>query len=110
MTFDFFYDSDGDARAKMDGPHERAGDYLESDIQGSAAQAKRILAAVDDILAGRLERFQETGNANTLVLSVKDVRIIPESGDAPPLYMDIADFRELVAAWLRFLELSSPAE
>ncbi len=104
MTFEFFHDNEGSPHVKTDGAHARAGCYLESDVQGSAAYGKRILAAIRELHGGTRGRFEETGNAHTLTLTPVRALITPELENAAPLSMDIAEFEKLLSSWVSFLE------
>jgi hypothetical protein len=104
MTFEFFRDSDGSPRVKTDDAHSRAGSYLESDVQGSAACGKRLLAVIRELHCGARGRFEETGNAHTLTITPVRALITPELENAAPLSMDLAEFERLLSSWVSFLE------
>jgi hypothetical protein len=101
--------SAGAARAAAARP-ERVARYLESDIQGNAGQAGEIVHAIDRVLAGRLPRWSETGNAHTLTLSPRGAAITAELEPAARLVrVPLADLRQVVAAWQAFLDRGRPA-
>jgi hypothetical protein len=117
MNLDFYWDDAGDPRARPEAAGgagrapagEAMARYLESDVQGSAAQAREIVRIVDRILAGRLQSWSDTGNAHTLTLSPRGAVIAAELDDAAkPVRLPLAELRQAVAGWLAFLERGRP--
>jgi hypothetical protein len=117
MELDYYWDGAGDPRARQAaeggvGPpapsaaaEEAVARYLESDVQGSAGQAREIIHTIDRILAGRLKTWSDTGNAHTLTLSPRGAFIAAEMDDkAKPVHLPLAELRQAVAGWLAFLE------
>jgi hypothetical protein len=121
MQLEFYWDEAGDPRARAAATEPAAGAaaaarqkrvarYLESDIQGNASQASEVVHAIDRVLAGRLPRWSDTGNAHTLTLSPRDAAITAElEPGARPVRVPLADLREVVAAWQAFLDRGKPA-
>jgi hypothetical protein len=120
MQLEFYWDEAGDPRARAAATpaattaaaarQERVGRYLESDIQSNAGQARDVVHAIDRVLAGRLPRWSDTGNAHTLTLSPRGAAITAElEPGARPVRLPLADLRDIVAAWQAFLDRGRPA-
>jgi len=103
MSNRFIFDANGDPKAET-APGERLlGRFLEADIQGSIRRCTAVLAALDDIAAGRRKRWQQTGNAHTLILSKRRARIQAESGSEPDLILSPARLRQALLDWRALL-------
>ena len=105
----FHRDSSGDPRAHGEkGREQLLAGFLESDVQGSAAHGRKILAAIDKIAGGHLDDWERTGNAYTLTLSPGGADIESEMDDddagAGPLHLSLDELREAVARWVDFVE------
>lgn len=95
----------GDPRAKFDPPYELLGHFLESDIQGSIAICNEILGKVDEIVAGKIKEWQQTGNAHTVVLSRHGACIEAEFDNIrAPCRLTLERFQKAVSEWKSFLE------
>jgi uncharacterized protein YacL (UPF0231 family) len=104
----FHRDPSGDPRARGEKGREQLAGFLESDVQGSVSQGRKILAAIDKIAGGHLDDWERTGNAYTLTLSPDGADIEPEmdddDADAGPLHLTLDELREAVARWVDFVE------
>ena len=101
----FYRDSSGDPRAEFEHPYELLGHFLESDIQGSISICDEILGRIDEIFAGRTKKWQQTGNAYTIVLSRHSVCIEAEFGNVQePCRLTLECFKKAVSDWKSFLE------
>jgi uncharacterized protein YacL (UPF0231 family) len=101
----FHRDAAGDPRAHADKGRKLLAQWLESDMQGSAASGRKVLAAIDKVAAGTLDDWERTGNAYTLSLSPEGAEIEPElDDDAEPLHLPLAELREAIVRWVEFLE------
>jgi uncharacterized protein YacL (UPF0231 family) len=107
----FHRDAAGDPRAQGKTGQDLLAAWLESDVQGSAALGKKILAAVDKVRAGDLDEWERTGNVYTLTLSPEgaDLRLALDSldgldGKTEPLHLSLADLRDAIARWVDFVE------
>jgi uncharacterized protein YacL (UPF0231 family) len=101
----FHRDAAGDPRAHADKGRELLARWLESDVQGSAASARKVLAAIDKIAAGKLDDWERTGNAYTLTLSPDGGEIEPDlDEDAEPLRLSLVELREAVVGWVELLD------
>ncbi len=100
----FYRDSRGDPRAEFESPYELLGLFLESDIQGSASICDEILGKIDEIFAGKIKEWQQTGNAHTIILSRHDACIKAEFGNVQePCRLTIERFKRAVSDWKSFL-------
>jgi len=99
MVNRFYRDAKGDLKAKTGREQRLLGRFLEADLQGSVGMCDDVLAALDDIAAGRSQRWQMTGNAHTLVLSQRRARIHPEFGRALDLLLAPAELRQALLEW-----------
>jgi hypothetical protein len=108
MANRFYRDAKGDFRAKTGCDQRLLGRFLETDMQGSSGLCDSVLAALDDIAAGRSKRWQITGNAHTLVLSKRRARIQPEFGPGPDLVLSPAELRQALLEWKALLENEPP--
>jgi uncharacterized protein YacL (UPF0231 family) len=102
----FHRDAAGDPRVHAEKAAWRSlAHWLESDVQGSAALGRKVLAAVDKIAGGHLDAWERTGNAYTLTLSPAGAEIAPQlDSEAEPLHLSLAELREAVARWVAFLD------
>jgi uncharacterized protein YacL (UPF0231 family) len=115
MQLEFYWDDDGDARARVSHEpqgralgHEVAG-FLESDLQGSAAAAEEVLHAIDEVESGRVPSWERTGNAHTLTLSRAGATLRNEmDDDAKPHHVALPALHKAVADWLAFLSARRP--
>ena len=75
------------------------------DLQGSGKQGRAILRAIDRIEAGRLDRWETTGNAYTLTLSPGGASLVNEIDEtAQPVELPLALLKEAVAGWTAFVD------
>jgi uncharacterized protein YacL (UPF0231 family) len=99
-----YHDSSGDPRAHGEKGRELLARFLESDIQGSAALGRQILAAIDKVAGGHLATWERTGNAYTLTLASGGAEVEPEmEDDAKPLHLTLAELRDALARWVDFI-------
>jgi hypothetical protein len=105
MQLEFYWDSAGDPRARGKGHGKALASFLEGDIQGSGKLGREILRAIDRIEAGKLDRWETTGNAYTLTLSPQGASLVNEiDEDAEPFELPLAQLKEAVADWTAFVE------
>lgn len=107
MSYRFYRDDQGDLRAETGRGLRLLGRFLEADIQGSRGACAEVLAAFDDIAAGRRQRWQQTGNAHTLLLSKRRARIHAEFGRSADLVLSPAVLRQALLEWQALLENAS---
>jgi uncharacterized protein YacL (UPF0231 family) len=100
----FHRDAAGDPRARGEKEHQLLADWLESDVQDSAALGRKILSAIDKVAAGKLDDWERTGNSFTLTLSPEGADLEPELDEAEPLHLPLRELREAVVRWVDFLE------
>lgn len=112
MKLDFYRDEAGDPRARAAAGRAREQEllarFLESDVQGSAATGREILAALRQVEAGELPAWEQTGNAFTLRLSPAGAEIesvLDESGEVAAI--PLRDLRRALRAWVDFLAKGS---
>jgi hypothetical protein len=110
MKLDLYWDETGDPRARAAGKEATLARFLESDVQGSAATGREILAALRQVEAGELPVWEQTGNAFTLRLSPSGAEIqsaldeSDESGQAGEIAaIPLRDLRRALRAWVGFL-------
>lgn len=108
MTQRFYRDAKGDLRAEAGRDQLLLGRFLEADVQGSIGICEEVLAALDDIAAGRSQRWQMTGNVHTLILSKRRARIQAEIGRSPDLILSLAEFRRALQEWRALLDKKPP--
>ncbi|MFL6196893.1 MAG: YacL family protein [Thermoanaerobaculia bacterium] len=105
MQLEFFWDAEGDARARCKGRGKVVAGFLESDLQDSTRAAHEVLRALDDVESGREESWELTGNTHTLSLTPEGATIVDEMDDeAEPYELSLAKLREVVADWASFLD------
>jgi uncharacterized protein YacL (UPF0231 family) len=107
MKLDFFHDETGEPRARGRGRYSRLASFLESDVQGSRTLLRRIARAVEDVEAGREERWESTGNAYTLTLTAEGAEIAgeldEEAVEEESTRLSLADLRAALGEWAEFL-------
>ncbi|HEV2856391.1 MAG TPA: YacL family protein [Thermoanaerobaculia bacterium] len=104
MQLQFYRDTAGDPRARGRGRGKAVAGFLESDLQGSAASAREVLGALNDIEAGSVQSWERTGNAYTLTLSPGGAVLQDEMDEeAKPSRISLSEIRKAVADWLSFL-------
>lgn len=106
MSLEFYRDEIGDprARAVADRDREALARFLESDVQGSAASALEILAAIEAVAAGRLREWTRRGNSHTLFLAPDGAAIEPDFTDAGDSgLVSLSDLCDAVTCWIEFL-------
>jgi len=104
MAHRYYRDENGDPRATTGREQRLLGRFLEADIQGSAGMCDEMLAALDDIAAGRSQRWQMTGNAHTLILSKRRALIHAEFGRSRDLILSPAELRQALLEWKTLLK------
>lgn len=107
MSLEFYRDETGDPRARAVAGRDREAlaQFLESDVQGSAAFGLEILAAIEAIAEGRLGEWTRTGNSHTLILSPEGATIEPEfDEEIEPGLVSLTDLGEAVTRWIEFLD------
>jgi uncharacterized protein YacL (UPF0231 family) len=108
MNHRFYRDAKGDLRAETGRDQRLFGRFLEADIQGSIGVCDEVLAALDDIAAGRSKRRQMTGNAHTLLLSKRRARIRAEFTSDPDLILAPAELRQALLEWKMLIDSKPP--
>ena len=105
MQLLFYRDAAGDPRAQGDAPFEPLASFLESDVQGSAKIARKLLRALDRVESGKMEVWEWTGNAHTLTLAGESASIQSEiDEDAEPCLLALPQVRQALVDWIAFLE------
>lgn len=100
----FYRDYWGDPRAEFESPYGLLGHFLESDIQGSISICDEILGKTDEIFAGKIKEWQQTGNAHTIILSRHGACIEAEFGNVQePCRLTLERFKKAVSDWKSFL-------
>ena len=108
MANRFYRDAQNDLKATTGRDQHLLGRFLEADIQGSAGMCDEVLAALADIATGRRKRWQMTGNAHTLIVSKRRVRIHAEFGRSSDLIFSPADLRQALLEWKALLDKKPP--
>lgn len=104
MDLKFYFDSNGDPRARCPARYDLLGQFLESDIQGSVDFCREILEKVVEITKGIIDYREVTFNAHTLVLFPRTACIEPLFGDASEsLKIPIVQFKQVLEDWKTFL-------
>jgi uncharacterized protein YacL (UPF0231 family) len=105
MQLEFYWDAAGDPRAQCKGPGAMVAGFLESDLQGSIASAHEVLRAIDGVESGEIPEWERTGNAFTLALAPEAATLWNEMDEeVEPYRLSLADFRQIVADWVSFLD------
>ncbi|HNX98779.1 MAG TPA: YacL family protein [Candidatus Aminicenantes bacterium] len=104
MPHRFYRDAAGACRAQVDLEKELLGRFLEADVQGSQATCDNLLAALDEVAAGRRKRWQQTGNAHTLIVGRRRARIRAEFGSAPDLILPFGELVQALREWRALLD------
>ena len=105
MQLEFYWDAEGEARARCKGPGRAVAGFLESDLQESTAAAHEVLRAVEEVQSGRRDSWERTGNSHTVTLSAEGAAIQNEmEEEAKPYHLSLPAFREMVADWVSFIE------
>jgi uncharacterized protein YacL (UPF0231 family) len=99
MANRFFRDDDGSLRAATGRQRRLLGRFLEADIQGGRALCDEVLAALDDVVAGRRRRWEMTGNAHSLSAGRRTSRIHAEAGRAADLLLPTCELRLALLEW-----------
>jgi hypothetical protein len=97
-----FTDHLGFRRIRVAPLPETVGSFLELDVQGSAESADELIAVIDRIAAGRLQKWEATANTFAVVLSRDRVSIDCVWGD-DSCTVSLADFRESLMVWRTFI-------
>lgn len=104
MPHRFYRDAAGAFRAQVDSERALLGRFLEADVQGSPATCDLLLAALDEVASGRRTRWQQTGNAHTLIVGRRRARIRAEFGSAPDLILPFAELAQALREWRTLLD------
>ena len=100
VTGKMHIDELGYPRAIFDPPNEIIGSFLEEDVQNSPLGCELLLQACDDVLEGRLEEWDDVGNAHRLTIRKDQVIIENEySNYDPPCSLRVNDFKQLLLSW-----------
>jgi uncharacterized protein YacL (UPF0231 family) len=108
MSHRFYRDENGDPRASTGRERRLLGRFLEADIQGSPGLCDEVLAALEDIAAGRKKSWQMTGNAHTMVVHKRHARIQAESGRAVDLVLPTSELSLALLEWKILIEHPTP--
>ena len=105
MKIKLYHDAYNFPRAEVETPHEVLGWFLEQDVQSSIPWCRELVEIIENIQAGRDSHWEGTGNAHTLILTGKGVRIDNEYVD-PPQSCDLSlhAFKRAVQEWLKFIQ------
>jgi len=105
MKIKLYHDAHDFPRAEVDTPHEVLGWFLEQDVQSSISWCRDLLKLVEHIESGRESPWEGTGNAHTLVLTGKGVRIENEYVDPPQsCELSLPEFKSALKKWLKFIQ------
>lgn len=104
MNMKFYFDSNGDPRTQCPAGYDLLGQFLESDIQGSIAFCQEILDKVEEITSGKIDYWEVTGNAHTLVLSPGSACIESLFDDtSESLKIQTVQLKKVLEDWMAFL-------
>ena len=105
MELNFYRDANGDPRADGGSANQLLAGFLESEIQGSSKMCGFLLDAIDRIINGSLEQWEESGNAYTIALIRQGVRIEALFDDSVSVFeLSLERFRDTVLRWKAFIE------
>ena|SRR5262245_1677795 len=105
MKLKLYYDAHDFPRAEVDTPHEVLGWFLEQDVQSSLPWGRELVETIENIQADRTSHWEGTGNAHTLVMTGKGVRIDNEYVDPPQsCELSLHEFKRAVQSWLTFIQ------
>jgi uncharacterized protein YacL (UPF0231 family) len=100
MKARFYIDESGSPRAECENSFELLGNFLESDVQGSAAYCEEILKMIDHVSIGKPKKWRSTGNAHTITLTPEEVCIEAEFDDAhTPLRLSLDMLKTALIDW-----------
>jgi len=92
---------EGTLKAATDKGRELLGRYLEEDVQESSSHCHELLAAIERIASMDEERWEQTGNAHTVILEKDGATIESEMDEGcEPLHLTLDEFRVAVQTWL----------
>jgi uncharacterized protein YacL (UPF0231 family) len=105
MKINLYHDAYDFPRAEVDVPHAVLGWFLEQDVQSSLPWCRELVETIENIQAGRASHWEGTGNAHTLIMSGKGVRIDNEYVDPPQsCELSLPEFKRAVQAWLKCIQ------
>lgn len=105
MKLTLYHDDHDFPRAEVETPYEVLGWFLEQDVQSSVSWCKELVGIIETIQCGRKARWEGTGNAHTLVLTQKRVRIENEYTDPPQsCELSLHDFENAILEWSTFIQ------
>lgn len=103
MEIKLFLDKHGYPRAKVSKSCKVLSSFLEEEIQSDKEYGKELIEVIDDIKKGKLSNWEETGNANTLILQSTKAIIENEFTNAMG-ELSLDDLRQAILDWLVFVE------
>lgn len=98
-----FRDDKGYPRAEAKKPYQLVALFLESEIQSDTIYCKEVLQIIDKIKNHEIKYWEETGNANTLILNPEKAVINNEmTNQISEVALD--DLQKAILDWISFLE------
>ncbi len=95
----------GILKAIPDRDRELLGRFLEEDVQESSSHCLELLNAIEGISSQGEQRWEQTGNAHTVILDRSGVTIESEMDEeCAPLHLSLDEFEEAVKTWLSAIE------
>ncbi|WP_322084202.1 YacL family protein [Burkholderia sp. BCC1972] len=98
-----YVDERGFVHAEMAEGQKIVGDFLSSDIQGSVYAADEYINACLSVENGRVEKWEGTGNAHTVIIEKDGVEIFNEYTEESLRISGIKTFRAYLEEWREYL-------
>ena len=102
----FFVDEFQNCRAEFQQPYAVIGWFLEQDVQASLESCSHIRSICRDVLEGRLEGFQSSGNAHVLIIEANTVTLQNQFAfDNASCVITLNDLIEALDQWRALIEI-----
>jgi uncharacterized protein YacL (UPF0231 family) len=105
MRIRLFRDKEGYPRAERSKSCKVLALFLEAEIQQDQQWGQELIQIIDKVQNLKIDNWEETGNANTLLLTPEKAKIVNEfTNDTCDLSLN--DLRQAILDWLTFIKQS----
>ncbi|AOR63389.1 hypothetical protein [Pectobacterium wasabiae] len=99
----YYYDTDGYPALEIEHNFHVIADFLQSDVQSSLYGVNEYISVCDDVISGKIPKWEGTGNAHTVTINIAEVSIYNEYTEEEINISSIEGFKIYLEGWKKLL-------
>ncbi len=103
----FTWDQHGRLTAVGEPPQDVLADYLANELKADTSACERLLEALRDVREGKMEDWEDAGEAWTVTLTPSRAEIVSEYAvPGRRIFLPIEELEEAIQSWMEFIALA----